>query len=190
MILNYEDLTPKERYKVMTQSVIPRPIAWIVTQEGGVVNLAPFSYFTPLSSNPPTLIVSIGQKSDGSPKDTLANIRSTKKATICFVNELNLEDMKLSAESLDKSISEVDKFNIETIHVLEGYPPAVKHSQSAMFCDFHQEVDLEGNTKPVILEIKHQYCGSEVCDDDLNMDLSNIARVGSHYATLEDLEES
>ena len=187
MILNYEELSSKEIYKVMSQSIIPRPIAWIVTEDNGVVNLAPFSYFTALSSNPPTVIVSIGHKSDGTPKDTLANIRATKRATICFVNELSLEDMKLTSKPLGKDISEVEEFNIGTTRVVEEYPPMVDFAQSAMFCSLHKEIDLDGMTKPVILEVKLQYCSSSVCDVDLNIDLKNIARVGKGYASLNDL---
>lgn len=79
MILDYKELEDLNRYKVMSDTVVPRPIAWIVTEDGGVINAAPFSYFIPISSNPATLIVSIGQKESGIPKDTLANILKTKK---------------------------------------------------------------------------------------------------------------
>nr|MDA3908950.1 flavin reductase [Sulfurimonas sp.] len=101
MILNYDEVNDLDRYKIMSDTVIPRPIAWIVTEDDGVINAAPFSFFIPLSSNPATLIVSIGQKIPGVPKDSLANILKTKKATICFVNKDNLEKMKLCGTPLD-----------------------------------------------------------------------------------------
>ena len=62
MILDYKDINDLNRYKIMSGTVIPRPIAWIVTDDNGVLNAAPFSYFIPISSNPALLIVAIGQK--------------------------------------------------------------------------------------------------------------------------------
>ncbi len=70
---------------------VPRPIAWIVTDDNGVLNAAPFSYFIPISTNPALVIVAIGKEDDGTQKDTLANILKTKKATICFPNKDNVE---------------------------------------------------------------------------------------------------
>ncbi|MGB5866837.1 MAG: flavin reductase, partial [Arcobacteraceae bacterium] len=89
MIIDYKDVNDLNRYKIMSDTVVPRPIAWIVTEDDGVINAAPFSYFVPLSSNPPVVIVSIGQKEAGVPKDSLHNILKHKKATICFVNKDN-----------------------------------------------------------------------------------------------------
>ncbi len=75
----------------MSGSIVPRPIAWIVTDDDGVLNAAPFSLYIPISTNPALVIVAIGKKDDGSPKDSLANILKTKKATICFPNKDNVE---------------------------------------------------------------------------------------------------
>ncbi len=45
MIFNYENLEPKDRYRLITQSIVPRAIAWIVTRSSdGSINLAPFSF--------------------------------------------------------------------------------------------------------------------------------------------------
>ena len=55
MILDYKDIDDLNRYKIMSGTVIPRPIAWIVTDDDGVLNAAPFSYFIPISSNPALL---------------------------------------------------------------------------------------------------------------------------------------
>ncbi len=185
MIKEYAQLEPTQIYKLMSQSVIPRPIAWIVTEDALTLNAAPFSYFIPLSSNPPTVIVSIGHKTDGSPKDTLANIRKTKKATICFVNEENLETMKKTAESLEKHISEIKYFNIETKTVMEGFPPMIASSKSALFCELFQELDIGGKTIPLILEVKYQYIDDNALNENGDIELNNIARVGKELARLE-----
>jgi flavin reductase (DIM6/NTAB) family NADH-FMN oxidoreductase RutF len=185
MLKEYNTLTSEEIYKLMSQTVIPRPIAWIVTENEGLLNVAPFSYFIPLSSKPPIVIVSIGHKQDNSPKDTLANIRKTKKATICFVNEENLEAMKLSANPLAKDESEIKTYNIKTKTVLEDYPPIVSSSKTALFCDYSQELDLGGKTVPILLEVKSQYFENGVLNENGDVILDNIARVGKEFARLE-----
>ena len=79
MILDYKDINDLNRYKIMSGTVIPRPIAWIVTDDDGVLNAAPFLYFIPISSNPALLIVAIGQKDDGSQRIHYGKYFKTKK---------------------------------------------------------------------------------------------------------------
>ncbi len=187
MVKSYETLDTLQIYKLMSQTVIPRPIAWIVTEKDGIVNAAPFSYFTPLSSNPPTLIVSIGHKKDGTPKDTLYNIRKTKKATVCFVDETNLEDMKKTAESLPHDKSETQTFDIETTRLVSNYPPIIATAKTAFFCELFSELDIGGKTIPVILKIDKQYIDDVVIDENGNIKLNNIGRVGKSFAQLVEL---
>lgn len=172
------------RYKLMSQTVIPRPIAWIVTKDEGVVNIAPFSYFTPLSSDPAVLIVSLGHKSDGSPKDTLANLRKTKKATICIAHEDQLEKLHFSSKSLPKNQSEAKEFDIELETVEKDFPPIVKDVPAAYFCEFYDEVNLPGSkTRPIIVQIKSLHVDERYVLDKENhyFDFKPLARVGKHY---------
>ena len=185
MLKEYNKLTSAQIYKLMSQTVIPRPIAWIVTQDEDILNVAPFSYFIPLSSKPATLIVSIGHKEDKTPKDTLANIRKNRLCTICFVNEENLEDMKKTALSLPKDESEVKKYNLKTKEILEDFPPIISSTKTAFFCELNQELDLGGDTIPLLLHVKAQYIDDEIIDSQDNISLDNIARVGKSFAKLQ-----
>lgn len=184
MILDYKDIEDTNRYKIMSDTVIPRPIAWIVTEDNGVINAAPFSYFIPLSSNPATLIVSIGQKTIGVPKDSLANILKTKKATICFANEENLEKLKLCSNPLDKNQSEIEEYSIETQRLLKNFPPMISSSQSALFCEYYKTVELPGKTTPVILEIKKQFIEDERLDEKMHIKVENIGRSGAFFSAM------
>ena len=69
MIFNLDDNKINDKYKLMAQTIIPRPIAWVVTEDEGVINIAPFSYFIGLSSDPASVLISVGHKADGTPKD-------------------------------------------------------------------------------------------------------------------------
>ena len=184
MILDYKDIDDMNRYKIMSDTVVPRPIAWIVTEDDGVINAAPFSYFIPLSSNPATVIVSIGQKSQTIPKDTLANILKHKKATICFANKDNIEQLKLCATPLEKEDSETEKYNIEVQKVLEDFPPMISSSQSALFCDYYSTVELPGKTTPVILEIKKQFIEDDRIDENQHIQVDNIGRTGAYFSAM------
>ena len=188
MLINYKDKTLNDRYKLMSQTIIPRPIAWICTEDlEGNINIAPFSYFTGLSSNPPTMIVSIGHKSDETPKDTLKNLRDTQKCTICMVDEAHLKQMHFSSKELDDSVSEAELFGIETQKLLEDFPPMVKDIPSAFFCELYQEIELkDSKTVPMIVEIKAQYIDEKIIKDfeKLTIDYEPVARVGKRYALL------
>jgi flavin reductase (DIM6/NTAB) family NADH-FMN oxidoreductase RutF len=187
MIVNYSDKELTQRYQLMAQTIIPRPIAWVVTQNNGVVNVAPFSYFMGLSSDPATMIISIGHKSDGTQKDTLKNIRETKKCTICMVDEPLLEKMHLSSKELDSSQSEADEFDIALKDIKNTFPPMVDGVASAFFCEFYQEIELKGSkTIPLIVEIKEQYINDKILTDTdrITLDYEPVARVGKSYALL------
>ena len=187
MLFDYSDTDSIENYKLMAQTIIPRPIAWIVTEENGVVNVAPFSYFTGLSSNPPTIIVSVGHKSDGSPKDTLANLRKTGKCTVCMVSPGHLEMMHFSSKEMAHGKSEAERFEIPLKGMVEGFPPMVEGSPVAFFCELYREIDLNGSkTVPLILEIKAQFVDDACITDKerLTIEFQPVARVGKSYALL------
>lgn len=177
------------QYKLMSQATIPRPIAWIVTEDIDT-NVAPFSFFTPLSSNPPTMIVSIGHKTDGSEKDTLKNIRQTKKCTICLADETQLEKLHFSSAALAFNVSEAKEFDIDLTKEYENFPPRISDAPIAYFCEFYQEVDLkDSKTVPLIVEIKHMYIADEIFSDrdKLYFNYKPIARVGAKYSFLQKL---
>lgn len=189
MIFNVDNSKINDTYKLMAQTIIPRPIAWVVTEDNGIINIAPFSYFIGLSSEPATVLISVGHKSDGTPKDTLANIRKTQKCTICMVDEKSLEKMHFSSKELDKALSEAECFDIKTQELLEGYPPMIKGVPSAYFCDFNQEIDLGGgSTIPLILNVREIYVDDKVISDTqrITIDFDPVARIGKSYAFLGD----
>ncbi len=182
MILDFSKLSDLEKYKMMSNTISPRPIAWIVTEDDGVVNVAPFSYFTPLSSNPPTLVVSIGHKDENTPKDTLANILKHKKATICMAEKEFTNDMSNTATDLPKEVSEAKKFNIKTSLINKNYPPIIDGVKVAFFCDFYDTFPIEkSKTIPVFLTIKEMYANDERVEENLHVKTKNIGRIGRNY---------
>ncbi|RUM69488.1 MAG: flavin reductase [Sulfurovum sp.] len=184
-----EDTKVNEIYKLMAQTIIPRPIAWVVTEDEGVVNIAPFSYFIGLSSEPASVLISVGHKPDGTPKDTLANIRKHQKCTICMVEEKDLEKMHLSSKGLVHEESEAKVFNIETIQENTDFPPRIATAPVAYYCELNQEIDLGGgSTIPLILNVHKMFVNDEVITDQerLTIAFNPVARIGKSYAFLGD----
>jgi len=191
MIFNLsKDTKLNENYKIMAQTILPRPIAWVVTQDKqGVINIAPFSYFIGLSSEPATVLVSVGHKADGSPKDTLKNIRETKKCTICMVEEKDLQKMHFSSKGLENGISEADIFDIKTTIINNDFPPMIDNVPAAYFCTFNQEIDLQNSsTIPLVLNVQEVFIDDRIITDKEKMTISYnpVARIGKSYAFLGD----
>src|ERR1700759_2715099 len=98
MQLDLSQLNPAQKYHLLSSLVVPRPIAWVTTlNEVGSVNAAPFSYFQLMGENPPLVVLGIGRRSDGAPKDSLRNIRRAREFVINMVTEDNAELMNLCA---------------------------------------------------------------------------------------------
>ncbi|MEO2210329.1 NADH-FMN oxidoreductase RutF, flavin reductase (DIM6/NTAB) family [Paenibacillus sp. CF095] len=108
-----DDITIDEMYKLMIGSVVPRPIAWVSTRsKDGALNLAPFSFFTVASRNPPTLLISVGPgvgERQGTVKDTLLNIRETGEFVINVVPAVLAASMQRSSADV---ASDEDEFEL------------------------------------------------------------------------------
>ena len=177
-IINFNEIESKERYKLMAGNIIPRPIAWIVTQNNGVINIAPFSYFTGVSSKPPLLMVSIGRRKSGLDelKDTFKNIKETKKATLCLVPIEMYEVMDKTAEVLPSDVSEAMEFNIELEKIDSNFPPIIKGCKRAFLTTLYGTFENEEMaTIPFFLKIEKMIIDGE---------FEPVARVGKGYAKL------
>lgn len=145
MMFDFATTSPKDRYKLLTATVVPRPIAWVVTQDAqGGINMAPFSFFNALSSHPPVLGVSIGgPKTD---KDTLANIRATGQFVVCLVPEAAVHAMTITAIELPPEVDEIAEAELTPVPSTLVKPPRIAESPVAFECETRQLIPLGGNT--------------------------------------------
>jgi len=180
-LIDFGKIEAKERYKLMAGNIIPRPVAWIVTENNGFINVAPFSYFTGISSKPPLLMVSIGRKKPtiDEAKDTFKNIKETKKATVCLVPIELYEKMDKTGEVLPYGVSEAEKFDIELERIDENFPPIIKGCKRAFLTTLYGTFENEEMaTIPFFLKIEKMY---------IDGDFEPVARVGKGYARLCDI---
>ncbi|WP_277052428.1 flavin reductase family protein [Zestomonas thermotolerans] len=113
MQLDFTRIVPAEAYRWLASTVTPRPIAWVSSRAAdGSCNLAPFSFFQVISDEPPTLLVNVSTRDDGSLKDTLRNVRETGELVIQLVSAEQAAAMNASAAVLPHGVSEFAHCNI------------------------------------------------------------------------------
>lgn len=143
MELNFSHYTANQIYHLMTQTVIPRPIAWVLTDSGEQnYNLAPFSYFSAVSSAPPLLMFSVGKKPNGEMKDTVKNIINNKHCVIHIANVDAADLVTQTAATLEHGESEVALNNIQTTEFNGFVLPRVSDCTLAYGCELYEIKEL------------------------------------------------
>ncbi len=146
MYIDPKKISRKEMYQHMTACILPRPIAWISTVSAeGVTNLAPFSYFSGVTSDPPTLVVTIGNKQGGRKKDTFANIEATGEFVVNIVPFLLAEAMNYTAAEFPPEVSEFDMTSVTPLPSQRVKPPGVAEAPVRLECELHQTVAVGDN---------------------------------------------
>ncbi|NQZ59449.1 MAG: flavin reductase family protein [Lentisphaeraceae bacterium] len=175
------------------QTVLPRPIAWLLSDNGDdSLNLSYFSYFNGVSSRPPFMSLSIGLKQDGADKDTRRNINSLSHFVLHVPHVDQAQLVTESAVSLAHGDSELDKLSLETVEQQGFALPRIKDCRIAYFCELEKIIDVGEVPQALVLaRIKAIYVDDEIgesVDGRLSIDISKLnplARLGgSDYAEL------
>ncbi|MBR2680290.1 MAG: flavin reductase family protein, partial [Exiguobacterium sp.] len=132
-------LTERDTYKFLIGSIVPRPIAFVTTQRGDVINAAPFSYFNVVASNPPLVSVSV-QRKDGVMKDTARNALRTNELVIHVVDETNVINVNETAANLAADESELSRtdFTLQPSDMIST--PGVKEAKIRFECVLHHHL--------------------------------------------------
>lgn len=180
----------------MTQTIIPRPIAWVLSANSDASqNLAPFSYFNAVCSDPPLLMLSMGKKPDGSVKDTASNLSEGKHCVIHIAHAHQSDQVTATAATLAYGHSEIEANNIELIEHQNWPIKRIKDCPIAYLCKIHSTQQL-GNTPQQLvfaeaLEVYIDDAAVKQDDNRLEIDalkINPLARLGaSQYANLGDV---
>jgi len=136
-----------ENYKILTNLVVPRPIAWVTSESpSGVINLAPFSFFNAVSANPPYVIISIGLNDAGEPKDTARNIRTSGEFVVNLVTEDLFKAMNVSAADFPAECSELTAVHLQAAPCIYVKAPRVAEAQASLECKLFSAQSLGSNT--------------------------------------------
>ncbi|MEZ4656865.1 MAG: flavin reductase family protein [Caldilineaceae bacterium] len=169
MLIRTTDLPERDRYKILSGAVLPRPIAWVSTiDQEGVPNLAPFSFFNVACSNPMTLMFSVSAadaSKQGGKKDTLANIEAIPEFVVNLTNEETATAMNLSATVLPHGQSEFAWAGVTPAPSLTIRAPRVAEAPVAFECTLQQIVTIgaahEGSSV-IFGEVQGVYLGDDV----------------------------
>ncbi|MDX2110838.1 MAG: flavin reductase family protein [Verrucomicrobiota bacterium] len=196
MQLNFNTLSPDEAYYALIQLVIPRPIAWVLSDNGNdSLNLAPFSFFNAIGANPPLLAMAISHKEDGTPKDTWANIAEREHFVVHIPPVTLANAVVQTAASLPHGESEVSLAGL-SLSPVPGWPlPRVTAAPVAFLCKRDQILLIgKGKTGLIIGEALEVWVDDEAASRTggrLSIDalkLNPLARLGGNqYAPLGEL---
>ena len=176
MILEPGSISPSAMYHFMISFVVPRPIAFISTvNAAGRRNLAPFSYFNAISSDPPLIGISILNRRDD-PKDTLRNIRDTGEFVVNLVNEPLLAPMVETSGEWPAETDEFEKAGLAAAASDRVRPPRVATSPVAMECRLFQEIAL-GGAAFVVGEVLRVHVADDILTDG-RVDVTKLRPVG------------
>lgn len=190
--INPAETDRKQVYKLMTGSIVPRAIAWVSSiSPEGIPNLAPFSFFTAVSSEPPTILFCPSlRSSDKSEKDTYHNVVSTGEFVVNFVNESTAEAMNITATEFPADVDEFAQAGLTAIPSVLVKAPRILESPIHFECKLLQTVDV-GDGHIVIGEIIYMHFSETVFREGNYIDtlaLQPIGRLaGNSYSRVNDL---
>ncbi len=180
MQIDPADHTHIDNYKLLTNLVVPRPIAWVTSvAPGGVVNLAPFSFFNAVGSDPLFVIISVARRADGSPKDTGANITAGGDFVVNLVTEDLLQAMNVSAVEFPPEESELAAADLHAAPSVHVKAPRLAQAQASLECRLHSTQALGAYTL-IIGEVVMFHVADHLVGKRLHIDgFAPIGRMGS-----------
>lgn len=192
MKIDAKTLDDHASYRLLTGSIVPRPIAWVtsVNPDTGVVNLAPFSFFTGVSVLPP-LVLFASERRNGEKKDTVRNIEQTGEFALNLVTEDLAEQMVLTAADFPPEVSEAAEAGLELVPGDKIKVPLVAASPVKMECKLERIIEI--GTSPhslVIGEVVQWHIRDDLYSDG-KIDMARLNALGrlagNNYVRTHDL---
>jgi flavin reductase (DIM6/NTAB) family NADH-FMN oxidoreductase RutF len=186
-------LAANQRYKLLAGLIVPRPIALVTSRDAeGRVNAAPFSFFNVMGSDPPVVVLGIGRRSSGEPKDTVCNILDVKEFTVNIVDEALAGAMNVCAIDLPAGDSELAAARLTSVASAQVSVPYVAESPASLECRLRETVEIGSNIM-LLGEVVHIHLRDDLFDPEkfyvLTDKLQPIGRMhgGGWYARTTDL---
>jgi len=189
MILDPSAVSPGDLYRFMISVVVPRPIAFVSTvNTAGVANVAPFSYFTAITNQPPLLGVSVNRRR-GTVKDTLRNIQQTGEFVVNVVDEPLGSRMVQASGDWPEDVDEFVLTGLTPVPSDLVRPPRVGESPVSLECRVHRIIEL-GNASFVVGEIRRAHVRDGVLTEG-RVDIEKLRPLGrlggDSYAPVRDV---
>jgi flavin reductase (DIM6/NTAB) family NADH-FMN oxidoreductase RutF len=188
MELTPEDVALRDRYKLLIGCIVPRPIAFVSTiSVDGRPNLAPFSFFNGVGSEPMTLLFCPANNSDGSEKDTLRNCKpveegGTAEFVVNTAAEAYYREVATASEPLPHGDSEFEITGLTPAPSRLVGPPRVAESPVAFECRTLQVIRTSpgapagGNV--VLGRVVHIHLRDDLVDPNMHVDPDRLRAIG------------
>lgn len=178
---DFASLPPSDAYKLLASTVLPRPIAWITTEDTeGRINAAPYSFFNVLSSNPPLMAIGFSGAPDRDGKDSLANIRATGQLVVNLVSEELAQAMNITATDAPRGVDELELADLATAPSTQVTPPRIAASPVSFECETFQIIELEGPGTILLAKVLAAHIRKDIFTDEsrLHVDAQRMHLVG------------
>jgi flavin reductase (DIM6/NTAB) family NADH-FMN oxidoreductase RutF len=160
-----QQLNPRERYKVLTSFVLPRPIAWVTTVgPSGVVNAAPFSFFNVFAEDPPLCMFAANHGPDGLIKDTVANILRSNEFVVNMTDEPLAQAMHETSGEFPPEIGEPGHLGLKLAASSKIAVPRLADAPWAMECKTWKTIDVKQDRLFIFGEGLNFYIRDELWD--------------------------
>lgn len=181
-------LSSADVYRLMISVIVPRPIAWVSTRsKDGALNAAPFSYFQALGGKPPMVMVAVGRRRSGEPKDTWRNIEETGEFVVNIVEEKSGPKMVRTSVDHPYGTSEFEEVGLTPVASEMVAPPRIGQCGVAFECRLERVLDLAGSGV-LVGRILLFHLDDALLDGDGRVDpvkLRPLGRLGGqNYATI------
>ncbi|HEU0141072.1 MAG TPA: flavin reductase family protein [Bryobacteraceae bacterium] len=182
MIIDPGAESPRNVYKVMIGAIVPRPIAFVSTLGAdGIRNLAPFSFFTAISANPPVICFSpMIRGSDSGRKDTLRNIEATREFVVNIVSENFVQQMNTCSGEYPPEVDEFEVSGLTPVPSDMVRPARVKEARVNMECKLVQVVHVSERQLggSIVLGEVLRFHVDDTIVEDFRIDPDKLSAVG------------
>jgi flavin reductase (DIM6/NTAB) family NADH-FMN oxidoreductase RutF len=174
-----ERLTPQQQYKLMSGTIIPRPIALVTTLGPNGANAAPFSLFNMVGVDPPMLMFSLTPRA-GQVKDTGRNIEHLPEFVVHIVDEAVSERMNLCSADFPHGTSEIDFAGFRTEPSVKVRPPRLVECPAQFECRLVQTVRIGRRPNILIIgEVVMMHYRDGIVDEaNTYVDAGKLAPIG------------
>ena len=179
-------LNPKDRYKLLSATVTPRPIALISTVDSdGTLNAAPFSFFNVFGEDPATCVIGFARREDGSKRDTARIIEDSGEFVVNMVDMSIINGMNICAIDFEPGVDEFERAGFTPAASRLVKPPRIGESPVSFECRRTVTLQLSKGRDLVVAEILTMHARDGLIDaEKLYLDQEQYDVVGRLYADL------
>lgn len=165
MYFDLDALGHHESYRLLVNTIVPRPIALVTTVDAaGTTNAAPFSFFNLMGSDPPILVLGIERRGSGANKDTVENIRARREFVVNMVSEAIAEPMNICGTDYPPGVDELREAGLTAVPGMKIDVPHVAEAPASFECTVREILDIGDNRSLIIGNIIAMHLVDEFYD--------------------------